>query len=105
LASGAPAGTKIAAGWPTEAATPARAAAALPVEAGVTTRAPRSRAFTTATALARSFSEPLGWTVSSFTQTWRRPRPAARRGASYSGVQPMRRGGTSAPASIGSSGR
>ena len=64
-AGGAVSGPKVTLGGPTLAARPDRAAAALPELAVVTTLAPRSRALTTATALARSLNEAVGLRPSS----------------------------------------
>ena len=67
---------------PVAAAIPARAAAALPVLAVVMISAPRSAAFMTAMALARSLKEAVGLRPSSFTHTCATPAAAASLGAS-----------------------
>ena len=85
--------------------TPARAAAALPVLAVLTTRRPVSSARATTIALARSFSEAVGLRPSSLSHSAPSPSSAARRGDGSRGVSPTGRGGTTASDASGSSGR
>lgn len=56
------------------------------------TFAPASRALATAMAEARSFRDAVGFWPSSFTQSCFSPSCSARRGSSYRGLQPTRRG-------------
>ncbi len=72
---------------------PDRAEAALPVLATATVSAPDCMAWATASALARSFSEPVGWRDSSLIKTLiRAPLPSSS-GREYSGVFPTSKGG------------
>ena len=76
---------------------PARAAwaatelARFPVDAHAATLKPSSRARLRATATTRSLNEPVGLTVSFFTQSSPSPSSAARRSARMSGVKPVPR--------------
>ena len=65
--------------------------------------APASFALATAMAEARSLSDAVGLMPSSFTQSFLRPSCAARRGSSYSGLQPTRSGVSGVVSSTGSS--
>ena len=67
----------------------------------VTMGDPRSRALTTASAEARSFSDAVGWRPSSLTHNSAMPSWAASRGARYRGVPPTVSGGTAVASPIG----
>src|SRR5450756_1465776 len=75
-------------GRPSEAAIPAQEAAAFPVDAQVTTLAPRSNAFTMPTAEARSFSEAVGLRPSSLTHSRDIPKANRNRSTGYKGEFP-----------------
>ncbi len=105
MAGGASAGTKMTHGTPTRAAMQAIELPALPVEAPATTSAPSSRARVTATALARSLNEALGFRPSSLSSRFSSPAVRPSRLARNSGVAPMRRLGASDRSLTGSSGR
>ena len=67
--------------------------------------APASMAFATAMALARSFSDAVGFCPSSFTHSFLMPSSSASFGSSYRGHQPTRRGVSGVVSSTGSSSR
>ena len=102
---GARSGTKMKVRSPAAAALPARELAALPVEEQAMILASASRALATAMALARSFKDAVGFWPSSFTYSCFRPSISARRGSSYKGELPTRRGVFSVVSSMGSSSR
>ena len=77
----------------------------MPVEEQAITFAPASRALATAMADARSFKDAVGFWPSSFTQSRFKPSCSARRGSSYRGLQPTRRGVLGVSGSTGSSSR
>ena len=84
---------------------PAHDDAAFPVLAQAMILRRFSRAFTTPTELARSFSEPVALRPSSFSQSARTPRWRASAAAGVSGVHPTARAGSAASAPMGSSSR
>ena len=88
---------------PTEAESPSREEASFPVDAHATVRAPNSSAFITATELARSLNEAVGFLPSSFMKSRPAPTSFASRGTSYTGVHPTANGGFAARGEIGRS--
>ena len=101
--------------WPsginTAHTTPARAAYAaadadvLPVDAQITSLAPRSTAAEIAIVMPRSLKEPVGLSPSTFSSTRATPARCARRGASSSGVLPSSNVTTGVDAVTGSCSR
>ena len=103
--SGARCGTKIKLRSPTAADIPASDDAALPVEAQAIVLNPNSSAFITPTELARSLNEFVGLRPSSFKNNFKIPMAFARRGTSYTGVQPTCKCGNEMSGETGSNSR